>query len=245
MGFYGVCQAIAQAISPTFGLRLAGMMNPRLTFITASILAFGDCLLTSFLRDDQRAAFQQPEEPTRFFLPSLLPTALIVLFFCTPYNGVSSFLATVAKDRQLSFGVGTFFTIYALFLFGVRFLLKNLLDRISFRRSCLMCVPFGVASMLCLQWMRSWWLLVLSALLMTFAYGMIQPICQTACIKSVSPEQRGLANCTYYIGLDAGLAFGPVLAGALYQAVGEEGLFYTLACIPLLSIPVLSLSRQR
>jgi len=50
-----------------------------------------------------------------------------------------------------------------------------------------------------------------------------------------------LPNCTYYIGLDMGLAFGPMLSGMLYQIVGQEYLFLALASIPLLAVPVVIL----
>lgn len=75
-------------------------------------------------------------------------------------------------------------------------------------------------------------------------YGMVQPICQAAGIRSVPIDEHGVANCTYYIGLDLGLAFGPTLSGALYGAFGEQGLFLALAAVPALSIVVLAASKR-
>ena len=177
-------------------------------------------------------------------MPELLTVAIIILLFCIPYNGTSSFLATVAKDRGLDFNVGSFFTIYAVFLLIVRFFLSKMLDRIPFRKFILFSVPFGVGSMLCLHWMKDFSVIVLGAFLLTFAYGMVQPICQSAGVRSVSPKEQGVANCTYYIGLDLGLAIGPMLAGMLYGAFGEQGIFLILAMVPTLSIAVLVVFRR-
>lgn len=246
MGLYGVVQAIAQALSPAIGLWIAAAANYRTACMLASGLALVGCVLLLPLRD-QTHPIAAPKEPVKrrrqFFLPELLPVALTVFFFCVPYNGASVFLATVAAERKLTFSVGSFFTIYALFLLGVRLVLSRALDHVPFRRIVLVCVPFGVASMLCLHWMQNQWTMVLAAFLLTFAYGMIQPVCQAAGIKAVDPSRHGVANCTYYIGLDLGLAFGPALSGLVYRAAGQEQLFLALSLVPLLAIPAAMLYR--
>lgn len=245
MGFYGVVQAVAQALSPAVGLWVAVAASYRAACMLASGLALAGCMLLLPLRDQTHPITVEAAKKRRrqFFMPELLPVALTVFLFCIPYNGTSAFLATVAAERELSFGVGSFFTIYALFLLGVRLVLSRMLDRAPFRRIVLFCVPFGVASMLCLHWMRSWRMMVLAAFLLTFAYGMIQPVCQAAGIKAVEPDRHGVANCTYYIGLDLGLALGPLLSGALYQTAGQERLFLALSLVPLLAVPVSMLFR--
>ena len=63
-----------------------------------------------------------------------------------------------------------------------------------------------ISSMLLLQWMNSMGFMVLSAIALTLSYGIIQPVSQAASIRSVPKNQQGVANCTYYIGLDLGMA---------------------------------------
>ena len=248
MGLYGMVQAIA----PAFGLALAQRLCYRTSCAVSALCAVIGILLILPLRDAHYTAMRKAGQAAqkrawkkgKFILPELIPVALIVLLFCIPYNGTSSFLATVAADRGLSFSVGSFFTIYAVFLLVVRFFLSKALDQIPFRKFILIAVPFGVASMLCLHWMNSFGMMVAAAFLLTFAYGMVQPICQAAGIRSVPIDEHGVANCTYYIGLDLGLAFGPTLSGALYGAFGEQGLFLALAAVPALSIVVLAASKR-
>ena len=249
MGLYGLVQAVAQAVSPAFGLWVASAVSARATCAAASLLAVAGCVFLLPVRERANpgppGGTTPPGEGEKrpLFLPELLPIALVVFLFCSPYNGTSAFLSTVASERGLSFPVGSFFTIYALFLLAVRVVLSRVIDRVPFQRIVLFCVPFGAASMLCLHWMRSRWQMVLAAFLLTLAYGTIQPVCQAAGVKSVDRARHGVANCTYYMGLDLGLSLGPVIAGVIYQALGQEYLFLALAFIPLLAVPAVRLCR--
>ena len=81
--------------------------------------------------------------------------------------------------------------------------------------------------------------MMLSAITLTLSYGIIQPVSQAACMRSVSKDQQGVANCTYYVGMDLGMAFGPIIAGATYQIAGESAVFYIMSLFPLLSVPIL------
>lgn len=59
-------------------------------------------------------------------------------------------------------------------------------------------------------------------------------VCQSTAILLAGKEKRGLANSTYYIGLDLGMALGPILGGALYGSL-DIRYFYPalLATVPL------------
>ena len=246
MSIYGMMAATAQAVAPAVGLKLAGVAGYRAACAFGGLLVLLGCLLILTLEPSRRARPAGGEAPrrTRLFLPRLLPVTAVVFLFCVPYNGTNSFLATVASERGLEFSIGSFFTIYAVFLLGMRFVLSRVLDRLSFWRSAALSVPFGVLSMLCLHRMRSLPVMILAAFLLTFAFGMMQPVCQATCVKSVPEEEYGVANSMYYIGLDLGGACGPALSGVIYQIFGSERLFLALALVPALSLVVLALSKR-
>jgi predicted MFS family arabinose efflux permease len=54
----------------------------------------------------------------------------------------------------------------------------------------------------------------------------------TLAISSVSPEKRGAANATFWIGFDIGVALGSVLWGIVAAAMGYR-LMFNLTIIPL------------
>ena len=59
-------------------------------------------------------------------------------------------------------------------------------------------------------------------------------VCQSRAILLAGPGRRGLANSTYYLGFDCGMAFGPMLGGVLYGAVDVRWFYPVL----MLSVPL-------
>lgn len=249
MGLYGVVQALSMACAPAIGLWLANSINSRLTCMIAAILNLVSILLVFPLKDynyssHQSAVKDESAKKCQFFIPELIPLAILMFLFCVPYNGTTAFLETVVSDRKLAFNAGLYFTIFAIALLITRFALSKFLDNYPYRYFVWMCIPFGIFSMLLLQWMNGFSFMMLSAITLTLSYGIIQPVSQAACMRSVSKDQQGVANCTYYVGMDLGMAFGPIIAGATYQIAGESAVFYIMSLFPLLSVPILFVFRN-
>lgn len=243
MGLYGVIQALSMAIAPALGLWVADLVSSRLTCLISAAMNMISILMVLPLTDEHYIKAAERNRTNSFegkqiFIPRLLPVALLMFLFCVPYNGTMAFLETSIIDRGLDFSAGPYFTIFAIALLVTRLTLSRFLDAYPYRLFVWMCIPFGVLSMLCLQWMHGIGMMIVSAIFLTFSYGIIQPVSQAAGIRSASEEQHGIANCTYYIGMDLGMAFGPMIAGGVYQSLGNSALFYVMAAFPLLAIPV-------
>ena len=249
MGIYGVIQAISMAIAPAFGLWVASVFGYRIACWTAALFN-GVCIpLILPLHDEHYIAKADTSSPARqrkrsFLLPQLIPLASIMFLFCVPYNGAVSFLDVFVKSNGLSFSAGIFFSSFAIWLLLTRLFLSRFLDRISFRVFVIIGIPLAVFSMLLLQWTQSIYCLIVSALLLSLSYGILQPVGQATSIKSAPEGKQGVANCTYYIGMDLGMALGPVIAGGVYQVAGASLLFYTMAFFPLLAIPILIIFKK-
>ena len=91
--------------------------------------------------------------------------------------------------------------------------------------------------------MRDNTLLFLAAAFMAGSYGIMSSVCQSRAMLVAGPEDRGLANSTYYIGFDLGMMLyyigfdlgmmlGPVCGGLLFGHAPLE-IFY-----PALSLAV-------
>ena len=76
--------------------------------------------------------------------------------------------------------------------------------------------------------------LVVVTFLFYSGYGMMCSICQSTAILLAGKEKRGLANSTYYIGLDLGMALGPAIGGFLFGNLNLS-LFYPAL---LLTVPL-------
>lgn len=249
MGLYGAIQALSMAFAPALGLWLSEFADSRLTCLIAALLNIASVFMVIPLEDKHYSKVKSvPQKEVsaskQIFIPQLLPVALLMFLFCVPYNGATAFLETFVVNRGYSFNAGPYFTIFAIALLVTRFALSKFLDSCPYRLFVCICIPFGVLSMLCLQWMQGFGMMVVSAVFLTLSYGIIQPMSQAAGIRSVSEDQHGVANCTYYIGMDLGMAFGPIIAGGVYQVAGNEAVFYAMALFPLLAIPVLLLCQK-
>ena len=65
--------------------------------------------------------------------------------------------------------------------------------------------------MLCLAWMKNNFIMFFGALFMAGGYGIMSSVCQSTAILLAGEGKRGLANSTYYVGLDLGMTLGPVI----------------------------------
>lgn len=70
---------------------------------------------------------------------------------------------------------------------------------------------------------------------MAGGYGIMCSVCQSTAILLAGPERRGLANSTYYIGLDSGMTLGPMIGGFLYGNV-PLNLFYPALLVTVPSV---------
>ena len=86
--------------------------------------------------------------------------------------------------------------------------------------------------MLCLGWMHSNVQMFNAAAFMAGGYGIMCSVSQSTAMLLADKEQRGLANSTYYIGLDLGMTLGPAIGGMLYGHV-PIALFYPVLLITL------------
>ena len=71
-----------------------------------------------------------------------------------------------------------------------------------------------------------------AAAFMAGGYGIMCSVCQSKAILLAGEERRGLANSTYYIGLDLGMSLGPIIGGVLY---GNVNIIYFY---PILAVTV-------
>lgn len=149
----------------------------------------------------------------------VLPITLAIMFFTIPYCVTQSFLVNYVEARHLHVAVSLFFPAYAVFLLILQLSLKNLFDKLPFWLFFVVGNVSAFLSMVCLMEMKGVTLLLLAAFFMAAGYGIMCTVCQSTAILIAGKGKRGLANSTYYIGLDLGMTIAPVLGGIVYGHV--------------------------
>lgn len=239
MGIFGMAQAVSAAIAPTLGLEIGERIGYRAVFLCAAGIAGAGTVMIPFL--DAPALPECHSRARRTILAAeVLPIAAILPLVTIPNAALSSFLSIYAAEHSLPLSISIYFPVYAGMLFVLRLLTSRQMDTISYRIFVLICAPAASLSLIAITYMRGYVLLVLSAMLMSIGYGILNSVSLAACMKVVPPDRQGTASSTYYIGLDLGLLLGPVLGGQIYEHIGSSHLFLILAIIPWLSLPILA-----
>lgn len=152
--------------------------------------------------------------------PHVLPLAMVFMLFVTPYYATQSFLVEYADARGFNVTVSLFFPIYAVALLVLRVTLRDLFDRKSFRFFFVACSIYMLLALLGLDVMPNNWILAASAILTACGYGIMSSATQSQAVIIAGREHAGIANSTYYVGIDLGMTLGSLLGGFLYGNVG-------------------------
>lgn len=248
MGLYGTMNALSMAIAPALGLAVRDALGSRAAFALAAAFALLTLILVQFVHDKGLPTqTSRPAGQGRGFAlveRRAVPLALVIMCFGIPYCATQSFLDSYVSARSLDVPVGMFFPIYAAVLLVLRLSLKSLFDKLPFRVFLLAGSLCALGSMLCLWQMEGPLLMALAAALMAGGYGIMCSVCQSAAILAAGEERRGLANSTYYIGMDLGMALGPILGGWLFDALPAAWFYPALMLAVPLCLAVYALAQR-
>ena len=244
MGLYGTMNALAMAIGPAIGIKAQQIMGYQRTFLISAALAVL-MVIAVFLvknggrpvrRADNASHNRAAEEPgpintppvhrvrltahrlLRMIIePRVIPLSMVFMLFALPYFANQSFLVTYVQARDLHVEASLFFPLYAIALLIMRLTMRDLFDRWSFRRFMLGCSVCLLGMLICLTFMTNDWMLLLAGILTAASYGIMSSVTQSQAVLIAGRERSGIANSTYYIGIDLGMSLGPLIAGFLYQ----------------------------
>ena len=220
MGLYGMMTAIGMAVGPAAGVFIYQHVGYGCAFVTSTVLSAMLVFLAWCVRDRGVAlpAARTRERPHRLRIVEwrVVPVAAIILLFAMPYMATQAFLVPLAEAEGLTFSVGWFFPLYAGVLVVLRLGLGRVFDRVPFWVFLLISVGCAAGALAALTVMRGFWMMALAAALMAGGYGIMCTVCQSTAILLARPGERGLANGTYYIGIDLGMALGPICGGVLF-----------------------------
>lgn len=225
MGLYGTMNALAMAAAPAIGIRVYQTIGHRAAFVLAMIFALLTAVIIQFVKDKGLPVEQGSREKSsssrslQICDRKVIPIALIIMLFSIPYCATQSFLVTYTETRQINVAVSWFFPLYAIALLVLRLSLKSLFDQLPFKVFLLAGSACAAAGILFLAFMRNNLEMLLAAVFMAGGYGIMCSVCQSTAILLAGEAKRGLANSTYYIGLDLGMTLGPVIGGVLMGIV--------------------------
>jgi predicted MFS family arabinose efflux permease len=225
-------------MGPALGIEISDRFGYPVLFSTTAVIAAVAGLLVFALKARPAPASVRADAGSKkgiafrdmFAFEALGLTVLVIFFTATP-STITNFLVLFGSDRGID-GIGYYFTIYAVVLIGVRSFGGALIDRYPFQRIVYICTALCIAGLVLVGAARSFAPLAAAAVLLGLGYGVVLPALQTAIVRGVAEDRRGVAGATFYIGMDAAYVGGAVAMGFIAEAFGYAAGFFAL-CAPL------------
>lgn len=257
MGVYGTMNALGMAVAPAIGVSVYQRFGYRMAFCIALVFSIAIIIIIQFIKDKGNPVQTEKTENIKpageiTVKPRLqvvdvkvLPIAFIIMLFAIPYCATQSFLVTYAEVRNLPVTVSMFFPTYAIVLIVLRLTLRNLFDKLPFYVFLLSGCICEFVAILLLAGMRNNIMMMLASVFLAGGYGIMSSVCQSTAMLLAGRAKRGLANSTYYIGVDLGMTLGPMIGGALYGGL-DIRLFYPalMVTMPLAGVVYLAAVRK-
>lgn len=219
MGFYGLMNALAMAIAPALAINIYQKTGYRLAIIASGISACLMVIMIQFVgnkakpQNINKSQAQNSLLHIKIIQKNVLPIAMLTTLFAFPYFATQADLVTYAEEQHLNINVGSYFLIYAVVLLLIRITLKNLFDTVKFGTWFWVSVAATLIYLILLATMKNNFLMGLAAAFMAVGYGLMYSVLQSTAMLLAPISEQGLASSTFYLGLDIGMAFGPIIMG--------------------------------
>lgn len=217
MGFYGLMNALAMAVAPALAINTYQKMGYRTAIIASAFSSLLMVIIIQFVGNranpPKKPKVKKASSHFKIIQKNVLPIALLTTLFAFPYFATQADLVTYAEQRNLHIAVGSYFLIYALVLLIIRILLKNFFDTVPFNVWFWLSFVSTFIYILLLTVMKNNWTMALAAAFMAVGYGVIYSILQSTALLLAPINEQGLASSTFYLGLDIGMSFGPIIMG--------------------------------
>ena len=117
----------------------------------------------------------------------------------------------------------------------LRFVLGKLQDRRGDNIIIYTSLVFFIAGLAVLASASSDWQVILAGALVGLGYGSILPAGQAIAVRLVPLHEMGAGISTFFLLLDIGIGFGPILLGQIISATGYATMYWMLAALMLVA----------
>ncbi|MEW8970995.1 MFS transporter [Mesobacillus jeotgali] len=241
ISYFSLSVILSTAIGPLIGLPMISQFGYESMFIFSLIVGML-CLPIAFMVKEPvvdssaEGAHSGGFSLARYLEPNALPVSIVMFVIALAYSGTLSFIASFAKEANLTEAGSMYFFVYAMAVLFSRPFTGKLMDA---KGANFVAYPAMIAfalGMLVLSQATSGAVFLLAAALIGLGYGNFQSVAQTVAIKMTPPHRMGLATSTFFIMMDIGIGVGPFLLGYMVPDYGYRGLY--MAMVPLIIVGV-------
>ncbi|MCD8304891.1 MAG: MFS transporter [Prevotellaceae bacterium] len=218
IGYYGLSNNIATAISPTLALFLFSFYGSyNALFLLAFILSLVGFFVNASVDIPKRSPVKKkmPISLDRFILLRGWSQGLTMVCFSFSYGVVSTYIAIYGRDELgITNGTGVFFALLAIGLILSRLTGSKSLRQGKIVRNATEGILLSLVGYLVFAAMHNQWGYYGAALIIGLGNGHMYPAFQNMFINLATHDQRGTANSTLLVSWDMGVGIG-ILAGGI------------------------------
>lgn len=221
IGYFGLGVTVACALGPCLGAAVISLPNYKIVFLMAVILELVGMALSFFIKVDNSKGSVEVPAGIRGILsdvaePKALYQSVFFLLIGLVTGGFNTYVVLFAKERNIK-NIFVYFLLISLAECFVRLFSGKLYDKKGLSPVVIPGAIAGIVSSFVMANATNLAMVSVSAVLFGCASGMIYPVMEASAMQNVAPERRIAANATLYNMLDAGMALGPLLFGAIAQ----------------------------
>lgn len=244
VGIFALGNALAQAIAPTVGLALVGIIGYNKTFLVLAGIMIIAIIYASTMKIDFKKTKKFKMTLSSMIAKEAILPACMIFLLAMVYCNINAFLVLYSESIGIKGNIGLFFTVYAITLLFTRPFVGKMADKFGTVKVVIPgMVLFAVAFFL-ISFSTNLPMLLTAAAISAFGYGGCTPAIQAIAMKSVPKERRGAASSTSYIGMDLG-QFGSIGAGIIVSHFGYAAMWRFMTIPIFIAIFVTVLFRNR
>ncbi|MBQ6929112.1 MAG: MFS transporter [Oscillospiraceae bacterium] len=248
IAYYATTQAMAQALAPGMGLWVREMFGYKSVFFVGSCFVLICIFIVFFLGDfGQRSTEKKNGRAgiSNFFAVNCTPFVLNGIVCAILLHMIQAYMDPFTETNGHTEGLKAFYTVYAVSMLISRFLLSDIMDKLSLGLVLCFCVPLLLLSFYLIQIQTKPLELWMGGMLCAVGLGTMQIKTQVSVVKKLPIERQGVANSTYYISMNIGHTLGGLLGGAVLESVVADKLFYYCMAISVLPVILMAVFRRQ
>ena len=246
IGYYGLSNNLATAISPTVGIYMYETWgNFKAIFLLSFLMAATGFVISKSVKHTPPSKIAaglvppktSPVSLDRFFLVKGWSVGLMLAMLSFSYGVLSTYLAIYAKEELgMTQGAAIFFLILSVSLMVSRFTGSKSLraGRVVHNATVGMCI--SVFSYLAFAAIHNYWGFFGCAVILGLGNGHMFPAVQTMFVNLAPNNRRGTANSSMLTSWDVGVGAGVVIGGIASELSGYSAAFWTAAIVNIMGV---------
>ncbi len=234
IGYYGLSNNIATAVSPALGLYIYETTGSFSFLFVICLISAGAglliCLTMKHLNNPEQQAGMKKQKLSlsSFFLVNGWFCSIPIICFAFSYGLTSTYVAIYGHEElNMTGGAGFFFSLFAVGLMLSRLIGTRTLRQGRIKQNASLGITVSACGYLLFASVHTPWAYYLSALIIGLGNGHMYPAFQNMFINLADDSQRGTANSSLLSSWDIGAGLGILAGGSVAEYFGYHSAFWT------------------